>query len=271
MHQYVKLIFFIFIILIVTMIQKYNKLEKNINYINNEIKILKNLNKIEKLTVDEPMDAQAMQNLISLAKGGNLTVSSLNITGGLVVNGNTDINGHLSVKKGSEFSGGRHHFQDEENAGKLRVGGAWGIPGIYSEDGKAIVVGNNGIKNIYCNGGETHINNGRLLFKDNRLQNPPGKSELNFGDDGWLRVLNINTGDPNDYKEGGFAGKYLYTAGVNVMSPGELTNNGSRLLHNSSVVRIKHLMRNAYFDNGDGWSNTNVGTNPYMRYELQVI
>jgi len=40
--QYVKLIFFIFIILIITMTQKYNRLEKNINYINNEIKILKN-------------------------------------------------------------------------------------------------------------------------------------------------------------------------------------------------------------------------------------
>ena len=84
------------------------------------------------------------------------------------------------------------------------------------------------------------------------MQNPPGKSELNFGDDGWLRVLNINTSDPNDYKEGGFSGKYLYTAGTNVMSSGELTNNGSRLLHNSAVIRIKHLMRNAYFDNGNG-------------------
>jgi len=82
------------------------------------------------------MDAQAMQNLISLAKSGNLAISSLNITGGLIVNGNTDINGHLSVKKGSEFSGKRHYFQDEENVGKLRVGGAWGISGIYSEGGK---------------------------------------------------------------------------------------------------------------------------------------
>lgn len=55
------------------------------------------------------------------------------------------------------------------------------------------------------------------------------------------------------------------------MSNGELNNNGTRLLHNSSIIRIKHLMKNAYFDNGSGWSNINVSTNPYMKYELQVV
>ena len=43
--------------------------------------------------------------------------------------------GELKVTNGSRFTGDRHWFQDAEGKGRLRVGAAWGIPGIYSEDG----------------------------------------------------------------------------------------------------------------------------------------
>ena len=43
--------------------------------------------------------------------------------------------GTLNVKNGSRFTGDRHWFQDAEGKGRLRVGAAWGYPGIYSEDG----------------------------------------------------------------------------------------------------------------------------------------
>jgi len=38
-----------------------------------------------------------------------------------------------------EGSGGRNMFSDTENAGNLRVGAAWGTPGIYSEKGDVVV------------------------------------------------------------------------------------------------------------------------------------
>lgn len=291
--QYLQYILLIFIILFIIIIFKNNKLEKNIINLKNEINEIKNIHKIGNLMSNESMDDQVLENFMNLVRGGAINVSSLNITGDLNVSGNTNIggntningsaningneniNGHLTVKNGSNFSGGRHYFQDEENAGRLRVGGAWNIPGIYAEDGKDIIIGNNGIQNLYMHGGETHINNngGHFIFKDNRLQYPAGNYELNFGGngDGWIRLLNMNTGDiGGGYGVGGFAGRNIYTHGSAIHSPGELHINGSRLLHNSSIVRIRHPMRNAFFDNGDGWSNRNVGSNPYMNYELQV-
>ena len=62
-----------------------------------------------------------------------------------------EVTGKLTVKNGSEFSGGRHTFQDSEKAGVLRVGGAWERPGIYSENGDGIVVGSSNGK-ILLNG-----------------------------------------------------------------------------------------------------------------------
>lgn len=43
--------------------------------------------------------------------------------------------------KGATIQGidGRNYFQDSEKAGVLRVGGVWGIPGIYSEKGDVAV------------------------------------------------------------------------------------------------------------------------------------
>ncbi len=48
------------------------------------------------------------------------------------------------------FNGKRNYFTDEENQGKLRVGSAWSVPGIYSEEGSVVVGSQNG--NIWLNG-----------------------------------------------------------------------------------------------------------------------
>jgi hypothetical protein len=52
---------------------------------------------------------------------------------------NLVVPGHLTVKNGSNFTGGRHWFKDEENAGRLRVGAAYGVPGIWGEDTGGLV------------------------------------------------------------------------------------------------------------------------------------
>ena len=50
-------------------------------------------------------------------------------------------NGSGVNDKGALIQGfnGRNYFQDQEKAGALRVGGSWGIPGIYSEKGDVVV------------------------------------------------------------------------------------------------------------------------------------
>ena len=50
-------------------------------------------------------------------------------------------NGNIKVPGGAQVTGGRSHFKDAENKGRVRVGAAWGIPGFYSEDNQDIVVG----------------------------------------------------------------------------------------------------------------------------------
>ena len=70
-----------------------------------------------------------------------VTASAVNATD---VTSNSANLGKLTVTAGSTFSGGRNYFEDQEAAGKLRVGAAWGVPGIYAEDGKNIVVGSAG-------------------------------------------------------------------------------------------------------------------------------
>ena len=55
--------------------------------------------------------------------------------------GTTSPEASLHVTNGSRFSGGQHFFADAEKSGRLRVGSAWQVPGIYSEDNQGIVVG----------------------------------------------------------------------------------------------------------------------------------
>jgi hypothetical protein len=55
--------------------------------------------------------------------------------------GTTSPTASLHVTNGSRFEGGRHWFTDTEGTNRVRVGTAWKIPGIYSEDSQDIVVG----------------------------------------------------------------------------------------------------------------------------------
>lgn len=61
--------------------------------------------------------------------------------------GTTTPEASLHVTNGSRFSGGQHFFTDGEKQGRLRVGAAWAVPGLFSEDSQDIVVG--------CSSGKT--------------------------------------------------------------------------------------------------------------------
>ena len=58
-------------------------------------------------------------------------------------------NGNIKVPGGAQVTGGRSHFKDAENKGRLRVGAAWGIPGLYSEDNQDIVIGCNDNRQVH--------------------------------------------------------------------------------------------------------------------------
>lgn len=58
--------------------------------------------------------------------------------------------------------GGRNYFRDEEQRGRLRVGAAWGLPGIYSEDGEDVTVG--------ASGGDVYIGDPQGTWGGQRLR-----------------------------------------------------------------------------------------------------
>ena len=62
---------------------------------------------------------------------------------GLQVNGpiSSYHNAPLNCNRGVNAYGYRNWFKDIENKGRVRVGAAWGIPGLYSEDGQDLVLG----------------------------------------------------------------------------------------------------------------------------------
>jgi hypothetical protein len=72
----------------------------------------------------------------SIVINGDLTVK-----GKINVKNDLTVDGKITTKKGGDFSGGRYFFTDEENCGRLRVGCAWGKPGIYAEDNKELILG----------------------------------------------------------------------------------------------------------------------------------
>lgn len=79
--------------------------------------------------------------------------------------GNTRLNGHLQAFNGSDFRGGRHYFRDQENVGRLRVGAAWGRPGIYAEDGNYLSIGASGGRAIIQNDARKEIIN-KAIYQD---------------------------------------------------------------------------------------------------------
>lgn len=78
-------------------------------------------------------------NTTTTKNGNRATVNGGNVNAtNLIVSGPSSLNGGLSTttinaNAGGNFSGGRYYFNDSENCGKLRVGCAWGKPGIYAE------------------------------------------------------------------------------------------------------------------------------------------
>ena len=63
--------------------------------------------------------------------------------------GNIQATGKITCGNGINVSGGRTHFKDAENKGRLRVGAAYGVPGLYSEDNQDIVVGAHPSKSVH--------------------------------------------------------------------------------------------------------------------------
>ena len=80
---------------------------------------------------------------------GGITCNA--ITSGPITSDTITAKGLVTATNGSRFTGDRHWFQDAENKGRLRVGAAWNIPGIYAEDGQHLVLG--------ASSGNTHIGN----------------------------------------------------------------------------------------------------------------
>lgn len=127
----IHLIILCYLLLLVYVIEK-NKLNKKLEKFN--------------IGLNDDNYRQNIDFLISLAKGDTINCKLLNITN------NCNINGNLTVKKGSEFNGDKHIFQDEKNAGRLSVGSIGGIPGIHSMDKDlSLYASSNEFTNIHMN------------------------------------------------------------------------------------------------------------------------
>ena len=79
--------------------------------------------------------------------------------GNMNFKGVVTFNNKIIGKNGGDFSGGRYYFTDSEKCGKLRVGCAWGVPGIYAEGGKHLTLGSSA--------GEVQFQNNSSRIKGN--------------------------------------------------------------------------------------------------------
>lgn len=105
----------------------------------------------EHLTSAAVSSNEGLQTMSSMLNSGSSTLTNLTLTGGLAIgdltidskgniftkgtltSGDNTTNGSITVTNGGNFSGGRYYFNDTEKCGRLRVGCAWGKPGIYTE------------------------------------------------------------------------------------------------------------------------------------------
>jgi len=87
--------------------------------------------------------------------------------------GNIQATGNIRSGNGLAVTGGRTHIQDAEKKGRLRVGAAWGVPGLYSEDNQDIVIGCRSNRNVHLGrpnlvridgAGNLHLPAGRNIF-----------------------------------------------------------------------------------------------------------
>ena len=91
----------------------------------------------------------------------------------LKISGNTTIRKKITTKGGGDFSGGRYYFTDSERCGKLRVGCAWGKPGIYAENRKHLILGSSA--------GQVQFqgNSSRIIGKNAQFSNVMSTGERN--------------------------------------------------------------------------------------------
>ncbi len=73
----------------------------------------------------------------------------------------------LTSDSGANITGRRTYIKDSENKGRVRVGAAWGIPGIYSEDTEDLVLGVADTKSVHLgtSGSFASFKNGELTAK----------------------------------------------------------------------------------------------------------
>jgi len=138
--------------------------------------------------------------------------------------GNVAIKGQLEVNNGSRFMGDRHFFTDAEGKGLLRVGAAWGVPGIYAEQGDVVVGSQTG--NIWLNGNtKTNV----LQLGEKFRMSGVGDGAAN---DDWLRLFNKEN---NNYY-GGFAAGRLWT------NEGKLTGSDKRMKTDIEELNSKQIL-----------------------------
>jgi hypothetical protein len=159
------------------------------------------------------------------ANVGALPITGGNINGNLAITGNVGI-GTVSTTYKLEVQGnalftGNYIYVNSENAGRLRVGAAWGMPGLYSSDdgerdltlgvpvGRKVYLGM-GTGDAWVEGGS-----GNAYFRGTTVANVLQLgTKWRFsavgdahGNDGWLRMFNVaNTG-----YYGGFAADQFWS------------------------------------------------------------
>ena len=117
---------------------------------NGETLTVKNINVIDSATIQNAT-VTGTTTLKDTQINGNATMTGNiattgEVTGGnatfanLVSNGTVKSTGLLTVTGGSSFSGSSHLFTDGGSANKLRVGSAYGVPGISADSGEQIQI-----------------------------------------------------------------------------------------------------------------------------------
>lgn len=248
---------------VVILILLYNNNRKKIIKLQKEINEIKSENII--INLNEKIDRHTVENFISILRGDNVTLLSLNIIGDLKVagnikiNGNNVIDGHLTVKNGSDFYGGEHRFRDKNCRNMdneyISIGNPWNMPGIYTPHNQ-LVIGNDIFQNIIFHKNENRFNNKNhngeneqkniISIKDNTIQYIPGNYELNFGNDGWLRMYNSNT---KNYSNNGFASNNLFANDTGFIGAINIKQNHIKCPNGKSEL---------FFENGNVYSLNNT-------------
>lgn len=127
-----------------------------------KIDFLSNVYEKFEISLNDDNDKIKINNLIKLIKGENISISNLR------VEGNVNVIGKLNVNNESHFNGNRHHFYNNDKTNKIRVGAAYGLPGIYTDNDISLKSGSGNV--YFLNyphleaGGILTINNEKRLY-----------------------------------------------------------------------------------------------------------